>query len=69
MNWISVKDELPKIGQEVIIYSTKGGGVDLCVYGRYKFLGEKSEVEFQTTWTVPITHWIPKPEICQKKKK
>lgn len=55
--WISVKDELPKIG-EIVMGADCNGTVDIdYLTTANKFTCEYPE---ETDW--PITHWMPLPE-------
>lgn len=71
MEWISVKDKLPPIGQEVIVYSPKSNSGD----GRVTALCRKIRYEEATNFywdndyggsnvyvQDAITHWMPLPE-------
>lgn len=61
MEWISIKDRLPKQNTEIIA-NTKTKGVKMGKYIAYKIptiYANNKEMQF--------THWMPKPEATQQK--
>ena len=69
MKWISVKDDMPKIAQDVIVFS-ETFGVSTGFHAPYKFEGGKDKKEWlyrnqktSTSYRVDdITHWMAYPE-------
>lgn len=68
MKWISVKDRLPEIGQEVIVYcpSCKRKVTALCRLIRYEeavnFYWDNSYGGSNIHVQDAVTHWMPLPE-------
>jgi hypothetical protein len=61
MNWISVKDELPKETNRFLV-TVDGGGVEIFVY--LKFQGEGGKFQYKGhDYTDKISHWqiLPPP--------
>lgn len=56
MKWISIKDQLPSKGQEVICADFTGA------FGGLKFNGTYFEWPDGLKSSAPITHWMPLPE-------
>ena len=66
MEWISVKDRLPRKKQEVIIFAPSINNKDetiyaVCLYWN-EFLQYDLEVDKYCQPTVCVTHWQPLPE-------
>lgn len=58
MEWISVKERLPKPGQEVLLWAT--GAPLQKTYSRYD-MGVYNPDIYQPWWDY-VTHWMPLPE-------
>jgi hypothetical protein len=72
-NWISVKDKLPELDQDVVDKEVLVCDIDkciyTCIYGKvYTKTRGESGVEIQETFYTnmsecdDITHWMPLPE-------
>ena len=63
MNWIDIKDALPEIGQEVLVYRGNCRGNLMNVY---TYLGDDMWEDDYGYWQHAdgegITHWMPLPE-------
>lgn len=54
MQWISVKDRLPEIGQQILIYDKYG--IELgSLYDTDSFCGN-------SRYNEKVTHWMPLPQ-------
>lgn len=70
MEWISVKDRLPEIGQRVLVYQKSGvfGGNEIEITYRIdEFYESSEEINNQIVWDGQgmcndIHHWMPLPE-------
>jgi len=66
MEWISIKNELPKVGQEVITYRplARETGDDIITVQKYvggTNISKQGIVHGFDRWCHP-THWMPLPE-------
>ena len=68
MEWISVKDRLPRMGQDVIVNimdetEPEGAGTVLplifCLDGKYGF--HCITINGVEDWSHGVTHWMPLP--------
>ena len=55
MEWISVEDRLPGIGQHVLVWRTSGGKYAPFSIGIERFIDNLGG-----QW--PVTHWMPLPD-------
>lgn len=65
IEWLSVKEELPEPGSEVIVYSISRDSVDKGFYTAGKF---RSANNILAPYYIEVTHWAPfnKPaRICE----
>lgn len=63
IEWISVKERLPELDQQVLTYSRFGIGITTFCrqYDRDKFEVELDPWFDNDSWTPGITHWMPVP--------
>lgn len=54
MEWISVKEKLPRGDRQVLCYSTNNGG--------YSFISPLGTYDGRWIRSFKITHWMPLPE-------
>ena len=60
--WISVKDDLPDVGQDVIV-ATKHGRVTMVSYEALRRKETTTFMWVEGDWVVQgVTHWQPLPE-------
>ena len=59
MDWISVEDELPKVGEYVLAYLEFDKQAVMLLNNVYEF---KSPHHEHSGWTSCVTHWVPLPK-------
>lgn len=64
MEWISVKDRMPKIGERVLVYDTFWRDVYILCLMQNVNDGNIRWYNRDTGWYVgdDVTHWMPLPE-------
>lgn len=69
-NWVSVKDKLPEIGEEVIV--TTNSGRVLCVYYGYAYVSDKEpcfhewDSEMWQCFRPDVIAWMRKPKAYEE---